>query len=239
MLSLLLRLCKKNKKENLPGILKRIIRLPKLTIAMFIILVLSIVAGLIFYGKDELLVWFWVATAIEIISTIVLGLTSENFFIDNSQDDMENYKENCHKMYDTVIKKYAATEEQLNILLTRINNEIVRLQKIIDQKQEEFKKLNQVLVIPIILIVVKGLWDLTSDISNTIEIGIYITMFYLLIYHIIKVLVFFMNYDIASRKNQLQSFADDIQGIIDVKFIFNGSGTQLPLENDETNEMLL
>ena len=129
-------------------------------------------------------------------------------------------------------QEYYKSEEQLNILLGRANDEIAKLQIKIDKKYDDLKKLNQILIIPIILAIIKALWDSTSNISVLMETSLIAIMIYLTIYAVTIAAIALINYDIVRQKDKLQSFVDDLQGIIDVMDTFALSDNML-ISNEE------
>ena len=170
--------------------------------------------------------------AIELGSTIALGFTSEKHSLDNSKENMNDYINECQTMYKEVFQKYFKSKEQLNILLDRANDEVAKLQIKIDKKYDDLKKINQILIIPIILAIIKALWDSTSNISMLMETSLLAIMFYLTVYAIIIAAITLINYDLVWRKDKLQTFVDDLQGIIDVLVIFKLSDNML-ISNEE------
>lgn len=100
------------------------------------------------------------------------------------------------------------------------------------KKYDDLKKINQILIIPIILAIIKALWDSTSNISMLMETSLLAIMFYLTVYAIIIAAITLINYDLVWRKDKLQTFVDDLQGIIDVLVIFKLSDNML-ISNEE------
>ena len=131
-----------------------------------------------------------------------------------------------------MFQNYFKSKEKLNILLDRANDEIAKLQIKIDKKYDDLKKLNQILIIPIILAIIKALWDSTSNISVLMETSLIAIMIYLTIYAVTIAAIALINYDIVRQKDKLQSFVDDLQGIIDVMDTFALSDNML-ISNEE------
>ena len=131
-----------------------------------------------------------------------------------------------------MFQNYFKSKEQLNILLDRANDEIAKLQIKIDKKYDDLKKINQILIIPIILAIIKALWDSTSNISVLMETSLIAIMIYLTIYAVTIAAIALINYDIVRQKDKLQSFVDDLQGIIDVMDTFALSDNML-ISNEE------
>ena len=76
---------------------------------------------------------------------------------------------------------------------------------------------------------------MSRDIDN---ITLSIIIVYLAVYAIIFVAIKAMNFDIVRREKLLQSFADDLQGIIDVIITFNcAENLQLPNNEIENTDI--
>ena len=236
MLNHILKLYQKNKSENSQMLLSRIKRLPIYVKILFSILLLSAILSIVsqFFLDNSILCW--IAMAIELVSTIVLAFVSEKFFIDNSKDNMDEYIRECCNMYENVFQEYLKTEEQITILLERVNNEIAAIQNKINQRYDELMKINQILIAPIILVIIKALWDSTLDVFMFIETSLFAIAIYLTVYAIVIAVIKLLNYDIAWQKYNLQSFADDLQGVNDGMMIFKLSNNLLiSSEESEVN----
>ncbi len=232
MFNLFFRLYQKYKKDNSKDVWKRLTSLPKHIILLFAILIISVVVSFVLQSKPENQIICLIPITFELISTIVLGFTSENYFIDYSPQDIDDYTNDCISMYEKIFEKRIKSKEQLYIFLDRANNEINKLQAIINEKQNELKHLNQILIIPIILIILKALWDSTLNIAVLLDVALSIIILYLAVYAIIVIAIKAMNFDIVRREKLLQSFADDLQGIIEVMITFNCT-ENLQLPNNE------
>lgn len=238
MFNLFFRLYQKYKKDNSMDVWKRLTSLPKHIILLFAILIASVVVSFVLQSKVENKIICFIPITFELISTIVLGFTSENYFIDNSPQDIDDYTNDCISMYKKIFEKRIKSKDQLHIFLDRANNEVNKLQAIIDEKQNELKQLNQILIIPIILIILKALWDSTLNIAVLLDVALSIIIVYLAVYAIIVVAIKAMNFDIVRREKLLQSFADDLQGIIDVIITFNcAENLQLPNNEIENTDI--
>ena len=198
MLNLILKIYRNYKNTNFKEIWKRIGQLPIHIIVLFTVLLISAILSFVAQAKLGNSKWCWILMAIELGSTIALGFTSEKHSLDNSKENMNDYLNECQTMYKEVFQKY-----------------------------DDLKKINQILIIPIILAIIKALWDSTSDISMLMETSLLAIMFYLTVYAFIIAAITLINYDIVWQKNKLQSFVDDLQGIIDSMVIFQLSDNML------------
>lgn len=232
MLNLILKIYMNYKKENFKKVWKRIRQLPIHIIALFIVILISAVLSFVAQAISANSILCWILMAVELGSTIVLGFYSEKRSVDNSTENMNEYINECQMLYKEVFQNYFKSKEQLNILLDRANDEIAKLQIKIDKKYDDLKKINQILIIPIILAIIKALWDSTSNISVLMETSLIAIMIYLTIYAVTIAAIALINYDIVRQKDKLQSFVDDLQGIIDVMDTFALSDNML-ISNEE------
>lgn len=220
------------KKENFKEVWERFRQLPIHIIALFIVILISAVLSFVAQAISANSILCWILMAVELGSTIVLGFYSEKRSVDNSTENMNEYINECQMLYKEVFQNYFKSKEQLNILLDRANDEIAKLQIKIDKKYDDLKKINQILIIPIILAIIKALWDSTSNISVLMETSLIAIMIYLTIYAVTIAAIALINYDIVRQKDKLQSFVDDLQGIIDVMDTFALSDNML-ISNEE------
>lgn len=232
MLNLILKVYMNYKKENFKEVWERFRQLPIHIIALFIVILISAVLSFVAQAISANSILCWILMAVELGSTIVLGFYSEKRSVDNSTENMNEYINECQMLYKEVFQNYFKSKEQLNILLDRANDEIAKLQIKIDKKYDDLKKINQILIIPIILAIIKALWDSTSNISVLMETSLIAIMIYLTIYAVTIAAIALINYDIVRQKDKLQSFVDDLQGIIDVMDTFALSDNML-ISNEE------
>lgn len=232
MLNLILKVYMNYKKENFKEVWERFRQLPIHIIALFIVILISAVLSFAAQAISANSILCWILMAVELGSTIVLGFYSEKRSVDNSTENMNEYINDCQILYKEVFQNYFKSKEKLNILLDRANDEIAKLQIKIDKKYDDLKKLNQILIIPIILAIIKALWDSTSNISVLMETSLIAIMIYLTIYAVTIAAIALINYDIVRQKDKLQSFVDDLQGIIDVMDTFALSDNML-ISNEE------
>lgn len=233
MLNLILKVYMNYKKENFKEVWERFRQLPIHIIALFIVILISAVLSFVAQAISANSILCWILMAVELGSTIVLGFYSEKRSVDNSTENMNEYINECQMLYKEVFQNYFKSKEQLNILLDRANDEIAKLQIKIDKKYDDLKKINQILIIPIILAIIKALWDSTSNISVLMEKSLIAIMIYLTIYAVTIAAIALINYDIVRQKDKLQSFVDDLQGIIDVMDTFALSDNML-ISNEES-----
>lgn len=236
MLDLIFNLYLKYKKDNSNKIWRRLNRLPKYILVLFLLMIISAISSfvILFLFKNSLL--YWIPLAIELLSTVILGFLSEKYFINNSQTEFNERVIECNNMYNKIFKKYSITDEQLHYILNNANNKISEMQNRIDKNHEPLTKLNQALFAPFILIILKAFWDSSNDFSDLIASSVYMIIAYVIIYALIFSVISLMNYDAVRYMNKWKCFANDLQAVIDVTINFKLSeNVQLELEEHKTN----
>lgn len=236
MFNLIFNLYLKHKEENSNKMWERFMKLPKYIIGLFASVIICAVLSfiLLFALKNPLL--YWIPFIIELLSVIILGFSSEKYFINCSQTTFKEYANECQNMYYKVFKKCIISDEQLDQILNMANNKITDLQNKIDKKYESVRKTNQILFIPLVLSILKSLWDSPNDISTLTETSLAMIILYLIIYNFMFPIISLINYDTIRQINKLKYFADDLQGVIDIMVNFKLSeNVKFALEEHKTN----
>lgn len=221
MLNLIFNLYLKYKKDNSNKVWQRINRLPKYILFLFLLMIVSAGLSFVFLFKNS--VRYWIPLTIELLSTVLLGVLSEKYFIDNSQTEFNERIIDCKNMYDKIFKECITNNAQLYDILNEANKKISEMQSRIDKNHEPLSKLNQALFAPFILIILKAFWDSSNNFADLISSSIYMIIIYLIIYAIIFSIISLMNYDVVRQMNKLKCFSNDLQSITDVMINFNAS----------------
>lgn len=223
MLDLIFNLYLKYKKDNSNKIWRRLNRLPKYILGLFLLMIVSAISSFVvlFLFKNSLL--YWIPLTIELLSTVLLGFLSEKYFIDNSQTEFNERMIECKNMYDKIFKECITNNSQLYDILNEVNKRISEMQIRIDKNHEPLSKLNQALFAPFILIILKAFWDSSNNFTDLISSSIYMIIIYLIIYAIIFSIISLMNYDVVRQMNKLKCFSNDLQSITDVMINFSAS----------------
>lgn len=231
MFDLIFNLYLKHKEENYKKMWERFWKLPKYIIGLFASVIICAVLSFILLFALNNPVLYWIPFTIELLSVIVLGFSSEKYFIDRSQTEFNERANECKNMYQKVFKKCIKSDEQLYEIINMANNKITELQNKMEKKYDSIKKLNQVLLIPLVLIILKEFWDSSNDISILIEASLVIIILYLIIYNFMFPVISLINYDIIKQINKLKCFVNDLQEVINIMIDFRLSeSVQLALK---------
>lgn len=124
MFNLIFNLYLKHKEENNKKMWERFWKLPKRIICLFVSVIICALLSfiLLFAFKDPIL--YWIPLAIELLSVILLGFSSEKHFIDNSQIEFNKYANECKIMYQEIFQKCIKSDEQLYEIIDMANKKI-------------------------------------------------------------------------------------------------------------------
>lgn len=237
MFNLIFNLYLKHKEENNKKMWERFWKLPKRIIGLFVCVIVCALLSFIFLFifKDPTL--YWIPFAIELLSVILLGFSSEKYFVDNSQIEFNKYANECKIMYQEIFQKCIKSDEQLYEIIDMANKKIAELQNKMEKKYEPIRKFNQVLLIPFVLIILKKFWDSSNDISILIVASLVIIILYLIVYNFMFPLISLINYDITNQINKLKCFVNDLQEVINIMVNFRHvENVELALEKPKTND---
>lgn len=208
----------KFRKDNMESIPRRLVQLPALVIVLLCLLCISTIAGLIVSLIATIKIFAWIPIGIESICCIILYFYTENYQIRMSDVKLEEYRAYCEEVYKWLESCCISSKEEIQDIKNRLLSYIVRTETDRKYKKESVDKWLQVLVIPVILAVLSVLINQQAGIEYALSYAFSIIFVFLLIYGAIwgvrRVKYFF-----SERKlDQIQYFADDLQGVLDTQF---------------------
>lgn len=203
-------------KDNKKSTIKEVLKLPIVAKILLLILVLSLVIGSIMaFMNNE---YTWIPILIETITCIISYFYTERFQIKNSMDNYEKYKKYCLDLYGWLNTFSIRTKDDIFEIKKRIELNYQQMQSDIEKKRQRIDKWMQILIIPIVLAIVNNLIDKQTDINKLLEyitsLVFLVAVAYVSIYSIITIINIFTQ----QRIKQFQNLADDLQGVIDIKF---------------------
>ena len=203
-------------KENKDSTIKKLFQLPKSAIIIMIVFIIISISGLILSIKQSGLAY--VAILFQFIVLFIFIIYSERILINISMTNLERYRNYCIKLYTWISEFSISEKDDINELMNRIIDSMNNLIKIQDKQKEKIERWMQVLVIPIILAIVNNIISSKTDISIVTAYILTILALFASIYLLICFVILVRNIMNKMRINQYQSFIEDLQGIIDVKF---------------------
>ncbi len=204
------------RKEKTNGIWMNLNKLPPSIFVLFFIAMSCAITSLIMYFTIKISLYSYIPLVIELISTVLMGYKVEKVNIHAHNDKFNEYLKYCDGFYKKLSENSIKTKEQILEILNRINNRINKTQCIRNKWVEMINKWMQILFIPVILILLKAYID--SKISTEYaSVFIFLT---LIVYATLLAFINIINFDVIIKQKQMQYFAEDLQGVIDVKFNF-------------------
>lgn len=208
----------KFRKDNMESIPRRLARLPALVIVLFCLLCISMIAGLIVSLIATNKIFAWIPIGIEFLCCIIIYFYTENYQMRMSDVKLGDYQVYCGEVYKWLESCSFSSKEEIQEIRNRLQSYIVKTEADRKYKKESVDKWLQVLVIPVILAVLSVLINQQAGFEYALSYAFSIIFVFLLIYGAIwgvrRVKYFF-----SERKlDQIQYFADDLQGVLDTQF---------------------
>ena len=202
-------------KDNKLNIWKSLCRLPIHIIVIFIALVISGIVVVVVVASlfnNSALVYRGLIS--ETIMCILMYIFSEKHLIKFSKINYDKYCDYCRKLREWLkyfsIKNY----EDVYQLLEKIKLQINEIKAESEKRKNHFDKLLQTLVIPIILAMITTIITKQDDMSEMIKLVTVILTSFIIIYVAIISLKNVVLFPKKRRLEQLQCFANDLDGIL-------------------------
>ena len=208
----------KFRKDNLESIPRRLLRLPAIAITLFGLLCISTIAGLAFAFIPAMKMFMWIPIVLELICCIVLYFYTENYQVKVSYEKLEDYKTYCEVIYRWLQSCSLSTREEIQEIRRRLLAHIEKVEADRKYKKESTDRWLQVLVIPVILAVLSAFINQQTGYVQAMNYAFFLIFIFLVIYSMIwgvrRVRYFFS----GSNLEQIQCFANDLQGVLDTQF---------------------
>ena len=216
----------KYQKENSPSIFKAMKRMP---IALWIILGLAVICailGTVFSFIDGLAWLFLVFSLAEIIFTFTAFVLQERWEIKHSDMEWEEFKTSSIELYNWLSNLSITSQADIELLLERLNDyrdgQIEKREK----QNNKIDKWMQTLIIPLILAIITALISNQADIESVLMFIFFMLAIVAMIYGLIWLVRSVVGILQTQRRNKLDYFITDLQGVLDVEFIFNRSNNE-------------
>ena len=216
----------KYKKENSPSIFKAMKRTP---IFLWIILGLAVICsilGTVFSFIDGLAWLFFVFSLAEIIFTFTAFVLQERWEIKHSDMELEEFKTSSIELYNWLSNLSITSQADIELLLERLNDyrggQIEKREK----QNNKIDKWMQTLIIPLILAIITALISNQADIESVLIFIFFMLAIVAMIYGLIWLVRSVVGILQTQRRNKLDYFITDLQGVLDVVFIFNRSNNE-------------
>lgn len=180
--------------------------------------------------------WFpeiisYVLQVISLFLCIPWYFGTESYKVDISDGSLTLYLQRCIKLREWLKEQGVDGKKKIEIICKRINKEVDRQKKKKEKITEKIVGVIQILIIPIILLIISNY----GKEEENFEIGVARIVTTLLVFGIFFVWIFMMANTINMFKNsqiaQLEIFASDLQGVLDLE-LFEKTSERL-IENKE------
>lgn len=207
-------------KENKENTIYKLFKMPILAKILLVILFLTAILSFVFIFNNMLIASV-INMLIESTCCIITFFYTERLQTKNCNDGFTKYEAYCFKLYAWINSFSISKEDEIIAIRKRIIKKAETLKSDDSKQKDKVEKWLQILVIPIVLAVVNNVINNQTDISLIITYVISILILFVTIYVVIYTVLAIKNVFSKKRINQYQCFANDLQGILDVKFGIN------------------
>ena len=210
---------RKYQKEQKDNFIKAIFKLPIWAQIFLVIIVLCLVYSILVVFVPLLRTAYIYCLAVEVLTCVALYFYTENFQIKTSDSRLFVYQAYCKKIklwLDSV--GVIVTPENITEIMKRTNKHIAQLEKKRKERRDRIDRWIQILIIPILLAifsaVIKEQTDLSLLLVYAVTMIVTIASIGLAFLNIYNIIDFFQK----RKLEQMKSFAEDLQGILDCHF---------------------
>lgn len=210
---------RKYQKEQKDNFIKAIFKLPLLAQIFLAIIVLCLIYSVLVVFVPWLRVAYGYCLAVEVLTCVALYFYTENFQIKTSDSRLFVYQEYCEKTKQWLASVGVnVTPENITEIMKRTNKRIALLEKKRKERRDRIDRWIQILIIPILLAifsaVIKEQTDLSLLFVYAVTMIVTIASIGLAFLNIYNIIDFFQK----RKLEQMKSFAEDLQGILDCQF---------------------
>ncbi|MEE1125579.1 MAG: hypothetical protein U0L18_06540 [Acutalibacteraceae bacterium] len=206
----------KYQKDNQPDVWKFFLKLPKHIICIFILIAISIIVSII-TAVFEATVPTLIALAVQVIAYLLMYYFTEKHLIKFSESNYNKYCDYCEKLNIWLKEHSINSDENIDELLQRFKVQISEAKSENEKSKNRFDKWLQTLVIPIILAIITTIITKQDDLVTIINPVIVILMVFVVLYVTVTSIAEFVSLPEKRRIEQMQCFANDLQGVLDYR----------------------
>lgn len=199
---------------------------PKYLWVLLGLAVICAISGMIFSFIDNLWWLFLVFAPAEIVFTFMAFVLQERWEIKHSDRELEEFKISSVELYNWLSNLSITSQADIELLLERLNDyrdgQIEKREK----QNNKIDKWMQTLIIPLILAIITALISNQADIESVLMFIFFMLAIVAMIYGLIWLVRSVVGILQTQRRNKLDYFISDLQGVLDVVFIFNHSDNE-------------
>ena len=210
---------RKYQKEQKDNFIKAIFKLPIWAKIFLAIIVLCLAYSVLVVFVPCLRAAYGYCLAVEVLTCVALYFYTENFQIKTSDSRLFVFQEYCEKIKHWLESiGVNVTPENIAEIMKRITKRIALLEKKRKERRDRIDRWIQILIIPILLAifsaVIKEQTDLSLLLVYAVTMIVAIASIGLAFLNVYNIIDFFQK----RKLEQMKSFAEDLQGILDCQF---------------------
>lgn len=208
-------------KENSPSFFKAIRKTPKHLWILLGLATICAILGIVFSFVDNLSWLFLLFAPAEIILTFVAFILQERWEIKHSDRELEEFKSSSVELYNWLSNLSITSQTEIELLLKRLNDYRAEQIEKREKQNDKIDKWMQTLIIPLILAIITAFISDQADIESVLMFIFFMLAIVAMIYGLIWLVRSIAGILQTQRRHKLDYFISDLQGVLDVVFIFN------------------
>ena len=211
----------KYQKEKSPSFFKRIKKSPSYLIIALILAIIFAVVAIVCMFVSKLL-WLQLISSFLYISIAFISfLLQDRWEIKHSEREMKEFEKSSLSLYKWLSQLSITSREDIDLLIDRLETYVDDQKANKKAQNEKIDKWMQTLIIPLILAIITALIANQTDIE-----AVFIYIFLMLaivaiVYGLIWLFRSIVGILQSQKRNKIEYFIGDLQGVLDVVFIFN------------------
>ena len=221
----------KYQKANNPDIAKKLKKLPKSILIIFLLVMGSFLGGIVSLFSGNVLL-----SSIFLICEAGLSLLCyfcfENYMIKNSDKSIENQQEYCVNISEWLKTIDIDTDDKIQLVYNRL---VERIEKNNESRQtsiNRIEKWSQVLLVPILICIISEIIKSDVGLGEAIASSFVVVIIAAFAFSLVYILYILKSFPNKRKIVQMQYFADDLRAILDCKQLFGSIDFKEKSEKD-------
>ena len=216
----------KYQKEHSPSFFRTMKKTPKYLWILLGLAGICAILGMIFSFVDNLSWLFLMFASAEIVFTFIAFVLQERWEIKHSDRELEEFITSSIELYGWLSKLSITSQGDIELLLERLSDyrdgQIEKREK----QNNKIDKWMQTLIIPLILAIITALISNQADIESVLMFIFFMLAIVAMIYGLVWLVRSIVGILQTQRRNKMDYFIADLQGVLDVVFVFNHSDSK-------------
>ena len=210
----------KYQKDHSESFTKVIKRIPWYIALLLGLAILCLIASIVCVFVTGINGWFYVFTFAEAIIAFILYWAQERWEIKYSRKQYDNFRVSAQNLYNWLSEYCITTEEEIELIKARLTRDLEKQDELKKEQKNKIDKWMQTLVIPLILAIITSFISNQTNIESVLGYVFSLLAITFLVYAMIWIIRSVYGLITSRKRDNIELFIDDLQGVIDVMFVF-------------------